>query len=36
VTSAEFRHTVQYHPIQKVFQVRLEKAVLIRWLQYGS
>jgi len=23
VTSAEFRHTVQYHPIQKVFQVRL-------------
>ena len=23
VASAEFRHTVQYHPIQKVFQVRL-------------
>jgi hypothetical protein len=23
VTSAEFRHTVQYHPIQKVFQVKL-------------
>ncbi len=23
VTSVEFRHTVQYHPIQKVYQVRL-------------
>ena len=23
VASAEFRHTVQYHPIQKVFQVKL-------------
>jgi len=23
VTSAEFRHTVQYHPIQKVYQVKL-------------
>jgi hypothetical protein len=25
VASAEFRHTVQYHPIQKIFQVKLRE-----------